>query len=106
MYDNVSNLPILYTAPGVTSYQRYCANQGYLAKPSDTGTSNGASPTFLYCNLTPSQQRKLHLHERCAPAHWDQINSWIRNGSLPCDKSPASVPDPVCPTCQFGKAHK
>jgi hypothetical protein len=105
-YDNISNLPILYTAPGVTSFHRYCAKQGYLNKLSDKNLSEDASPTFLYRNLTPSQQRKLHLHERCAHAHWDQINSWIRNGSLPCDKSLASVPDPVCATCQFGKAHK
>jgi hypothetical protein len=105
-YDVVSNLPILYTAPGVTSFHRYCANQSYLATSSTTDPSKDTSPTFLYRNITPSQQRKLHLHERCAHAHWDQINSWIRNGSLPCDKSLASVPDPVCATCQFGKAHK
>jgi hypothetical protein len=105
-YDEISNLPILYTAPGVTTFHQYCAHQSYLTKPHDQESSKGTSPMFLYRNMMPAQQCKLHLHERCAHAHWDQINSWIRNGSLPCEKSLASVPDPVCATCQFGKAHK
>jgi hypothetical protein len=63
-------------------------------------------PFFLPQNLTPKQQQKLHLHERCAHANWEQINAWIHAGSLPSGKSLASEPDPVCAACQFGKAHK
>lgn len=95
-YNDISGLPILYTAPGVTSFYRFCANQSFLSSSPDKQSSPTAPPLFLYRNLTPSQQRKLHLHECCAHAHWVQINSWIRNGSLPCDRSLASVPDPVC----------
>jgi hypothetical protein len=56
--------------------------------------------------MTPRQQKKLQLHERCAHVHWDQLNSWIRTGCLPCDPDLANEPNPVCATCQFGKAHK
>jgi hypothetical protein len=105
-YDEISNLPILYTAPGLTSFQRYCANHSFLTAQPDNKDTNKTNPLFLYRNLTPSQQRKLHLHERCTHTHWDQINSWIRSGSLPCDPALASTPDPVCAACQFGKAHK
>jgi hypothetical protein len=34
------------------------------------------------------------------------MNAWIRSGSLPCDPSLASEPNPVCAICQLGKAHK
>ncbi len=103
-YDNTSNLPILYTAPGLQTFNRFCHNQCFLSS-----TSSYTKPStwnFQYNNLTTAQQRKLHLHERCAHANWDQINTWIRSGNLPCDPSLANVPDPVCATCQFGKAHK
>jgi hypothetical protein len=97
-YDSLTNLPILYTAPGITSFQRFCANQGIIyTTPSET--------PFCY-NMTPKQRKKMQLHERCAHVHWDQLNRWIRSGCLPCDKDLANEPDPLCATCQFGKAHK
>jgi hypothetical protein len=46
------------------------------------------------------------MHERCNHAHWEQINTWIRSGLLPCNPNLAAESDPVCVTCQFGKAHK
>lgn len=52
------------------------------------------------------QHQKLQLHEWCAHTHWEQINSRIRAGALPCDQGLASEPDPVCATYQFGKSHK
>jgi hypothetical protein len=100
-YDTVSQLPILYTASGMSSFHRFCANQSYVAQQPD------AIPTpFMYQNLTPNQQRKMHMHERCAHAHWDQVNAWIRAGLLPCNPLLAAEPDPVCVAYQFGKAHK
>jgi hypothetical protein len=85
----------------MTSCHHFYANQSYIKK-----ISSAASTEFLYQNLTPKQQYKLHLHERCAQANWEQLNAWIRAGILPCDPSLASEPDPVCTACQFGKAHK
>jgi len=105
-YDTITQLPILYTASGYTSYTRFCAKQSYLVKHPHL-SSDPTSPTqFMYCNLTASQQKKLHLHERCAPVGWEQLNAWIRQGLLPCEPTIAREPDPVCAACQFGKAHK
>jgi hypothetical protein len=100
-YDTISNLPILYTASGISSFHRVCANQHYVQQLPSVD-----HPFFLPHNLTPKQQRKLHLHERCAHANWEQINAWIRTGNLPGSPSLASEPDPICAACQFGKAHK
>jgi len=91
-YEPLSQLPMLYTAPGIDTFQRFC--------------TSAFSSQFQHGNLTKNQLRKLHMHERCAHAHWDQINTWIRAGLLPCDPSLANEPDPVCSTCQFGKMHK
>jgi hypothetical protein len=103
-YDSVSSLPILYTKPGLDSYKRFCQHQAFLTTTkSDTTIS---SWDIRYNNLTPNQQRKLHLHEKCNHVHWDQLNIWIREGRLPCDSSLAQEPNPVCATCQFGKAHR
>lgn len=85
----------------MSTFTLFCANQTYIKHLSDD-----VHPSFLYQNVTPKQQRKLHLHERCAHANWEQLNSWIRAGHLPCHPSLASEPDPVCAACQFGKAHK
>jgi len=105
-YDNMTQLPVLYTAPGCSSYQRFCAHQSYLKQTTLSTLNPTEPPQFLYCNLTPNQQKKLHLHERCAHVGWHQLNSWIRQGLLPCDPALAKEPDPVCAACQFGKAHK
>jgi hypothetical protein len=107
-YDSISNLPILYTTPGISSYQRFCAQQSYLTKTSaiTNSESQHCIQQYMYTNLTKAQQTKLHLHERCAHAHWDLLNSWIRQGLLPCDKAIANAPNPICASCQFGKAHR
>jgi hypothetical protein len=100
-YDTISQLPVLYTASGITSFQHFCANQTYVQQlPSAT------HPFYLPHKLTSKQQKKMHLHEHCVHANWEQINACIRAGQLPGGASLASEPDPVCATCQFGKAHK
>ncbi len=100
-YDTTSGFPILFTTQGISSFQWYCAN-----KSKEISGTAGTNPNTPYTlpNITPNQQLKLHL-EQCAHAHWEQINYWIRSGLLPCDASLASEPNPVCATCQFGKAH-
>ncbi len=95
-YDTTSNLPIIYTTPGIQTYTRFCANWGII----------NLTPTTPAPTLTPGQQKKLQLHERCTRPHWDQFNTWVCWGLLPCDSSLANELDPVCSTCQFSKAHK
>jgi hypothetical protein len=107
-YDSISNLPILYTTPGCQSYHRFCGQQSYLTKTSVASlrTTTSDCPQYIYNNLSKAQQQKMHMHERCAHVYWDLLNSWIRQGLLPCDRSLASTPDHVCASCQFGKAHR
>jgi len=91
-YEPLSQLPVLYTASGTSTYHWFCSSL-FVANLSSA-------------NLTKNQLWKLHLHERCTHAHWDQINSWIRSGLLPCDKSLANELNPVCAACQYGKMHR
>lgn len=53
-YDKISNLPILYTAPGLNSYHRFCANQCYLSPATSPSPSNPRQ--YQYNNLTRNQQ--------------------------------------------------
>jgi hypothetical protein len=57
-YDSVSNLPLLYMAPGIFSYHSFCTNTAIV--PSNTFSTSSISP-----NLTLSQKKKLQLHNRC-----------------------------------------
>jgi hypothetical protein len=95
-YGTRSNLPIIYSTPGICTYTRFCAHQSVI-------NSTPAVPTTA---LSPGQQKKLQLHEWCAHPNWDQLNAWILQGLLPCDTNLTNEPDPVCSTCQFGKAHR
>jgi hypothetical protein len=71
-YDSLSALPILYTAPGLQSFQRFCAKQGILTNPPDKVLSTTPSfipppaqdnndrtpiPFFEYQNLSPRQRQ-------------------------------------------------
>jgi hypothetical protein len=70
-YDSISHLPILYTAPGVSSFQRFCATQSYLTKtsiPQSYGDTQGVL-RYMHSNLSKAQQHKLHMHEWCAHIH-------------------------------------
>jgi hypothetical protein len=98
-YDTISNLPLLYTNPGITSFTQYLANNNTV-KQDPMLTSHTQYP-----HLTQLQQRKLYLHECCAHESFNNINKWIHDGRFPhIDKSLASVPDPMCITYNFGKA--
>jgi len=98
-YDSIANLPLLYTAPGISSYHRFCAHTAI-------DSAGRSSPYPILPNLTSAQKKKLQLHYRCNHVHWDRLNRWIRDGTLRCDKRLTNEPDPVCPSCQFGKAHR
>jgi hypothetical protein len=67
-YHKVSNLPILYTAPGLESYHRYVAN---ISKTNEK--THLEEHTNLICK---KQIQKLYLHERLA--HTDlQLQSGV-----------------------------
>jgi hypothetical protein len=68
-YDKLSNLPLLYTKPGITSYINY--SHSLSAHISSQASTN---------NLTKKQHQKLHLHELCAHEGFWNLNRWIRQG--------------------------
>lgn len=103
-YDTTMQLPIIFTAPGITIFERFCANNSTLNSPT-VHPSPESIPT-AFSPMPPAQRHKLQLHEQCNHVNWVQLNTWICNGLLPCDPSIANVPNPVCAACQFGKAHK
>jgi hypothetical protein len=97
-YDTVSNLPILFTKPGITTFVNYM--QPYHAYTS-------ATPQTTAINLTKKQRQKLYLHEMTAHEGFKNLNRWIRKRVFPgVDPALAQEPDPICPTCAFGKAQR
>jgi transposase InsO family protein len=100
-YDTISQLPILFTKPGITSFLAFQETlQCYNA------TSEHAS-TAQPCTLTKCQRQKLYLHQMCAHEGFGNLNQWIRQGRFPkVDTSLALEPDPMCPACAFGKARR
>jgi hypothetical protein len=96
-YHQLTGLPIIQTAPGVTQYI------GYLgAKPA--GSTESGTITMSNSNLLVAQRVKPILHKRCNDAKMQQINAWIRHKHFPVDPSIANTPDPPCRACQFRKA--
>jgi hypothetical protein len=90
-YDSISQLPLLYTTPGITSYERYmcnmCSTSGDFTQPSNL------------INLTKQQRLKLYLHEACAHEGFTNLNKWIREGRFPgVNPALAKEPDPLCST--------
>lgn len=76
-YDTLSQLPILFMAPGIKSYvtyEQWHHSQALHAAQSDEGFKN--------------------------------LIQWIHQGHFPgIDRSLADIPDPACTFCNFGKAH-
>jgi hypothetical protein len=99
-YDTTSNLPLLFTAPGITTFERFHAKLSKLQTPP-------SPPSTDMLNLTKLQRRKLYLHECCAHKGFENLNRWIREGKFPgVDPSLTAVEDPQCITCNFGKARR
>lgn len=69
-YDSTSQLPLLYTTPGISSYERFMCNFCH----NDT-TASHESPDLI--NLTKQQRLKLYLHESCAHEGFTNLNRWI-----------------------------
>jgi hypothetical protein len=100
-YDFLSNLPILFTAPGIKSFTRYAS----LSSNSEATSLPPNHQTLP--NLTKQQRQKMYLHEVCAHEGFRNLNRWIRQGKFPgVNPSLAEVPDPSCTFCNFGKARK
>ena len=98
-YDTLSQLPMLFTKPGIQSYLSY--SQCHPVRPV-VATASASSG-----NLTKRQRQKLYLHEICAHEGFQNLNSWIRKGYFPqVDPTLALEPDPMCMACAFGKARR
>jgi hypothetical protein len=103
-YDSISKLPVLYTNPGITSYQKYLA--GFS---STTAESSSACDQCLptHANLTKLQRQKLFLHEKSNHEGFTNLNKWIRAGYFPnVPSSLADEPNPICTACAFSKARR
>jgi transposase InsO family protein len=99
-YDMTSNLPLIFTTPGISSFKRFHANVSTMKTPP-------VHPSTTSLNLMKLQRRKLYLHECCAHEGFENLNRWIRAGRFPgVDASLANIPDPQCITCNFGKARR
>jgi hypothetical protein len=102
--DTTTQLPIFFTAPGIETFEIYCANNSLLQYSPSINKPTTDAATFS--PMSSAQRRKLQLHERCNHVDWAQLNAWIRAGLLPCNPDLANTPDPLCAAFQFGKAHK
>lgn len=99
-YDTLSQLPVLFSKPGITSYTAFTKVLLHTTNPnSHTGHPNGY--------MTKWQHQKLYLHELCAHEGFRNLNHWIWQGLTPgVDPGLSHKPDPVCAACAFGKAHR
>jgi hypothetical protein len=99
-YDTLSQLPLLYTKPGICSFLAF--QDSFMA-----ASATAVSTVLIGDNLSKSQRHKKYLHELCAHESYSNLNRWIRMGVFPgIDQKLAAVPDPVCPACAFGKARR
>jgi hypothetical protein len=97
--DSLSQLPILFTNPGIQSYLNF-TGPIHACGANTTGAPG-------HNNLTKRQKEKLYLHEMCAHEGFVNLNCWIRAGYFPnVDPSFSSEPDPMCTACAFGKARR
>jgi hypothetical protein len=94
-YNSQTGLPLIRTVPGTKMFQAFTAE-----------TLSATDQSMIRGNLINLQWVKRILHERCNHVSFKQLNSWICQGLLQVDSSVANAPDPVCCTCQFGKARK
>jgi hypothetical protein len=106
-YDTTSQLPVLYTKPGIATYLAFKTLLEKSYATHDTTDNPLSAPLPAKLNLTARQHQKLYLHEICAHEGFQNLNTWIRRGCFPgVTSSLASEPDPICASCVFGKARK
>ena len=130
IYNEISKLPILYTAPGAQKVKNlynsinneiplksYIANKSSLQNKEDT--KNCTDLKCLRCNIITFKDIKFTLpnsnvskvtqellkwHERLAHNNFDVLQQLAREGYLPIEI--ATCEKPICASCQIGKAHK
>jgi hypothetical protein len=106
-YHHGTGLPIITTVAGIENFTKYCARLSISPPDKVSQTvSHSTPPVLIKQNLSPQQRLKLLLHERCNHKNMKTLNHWIRQGHFNVNPSIASVPDPICVACQYGKAHK
>jgi hypothetical protein len=99
-YDTLSQLPILFTKPGITKFTNYI--KAFQAYPATQHI-----PTMVNNNMRKPQHHQLYLHEISAHEDFWNLNKWIREGIFPgVDPKLTSEPDPKCAACALGKAHR
>jgi hypothetical protein len=103
-YDAKTDLPILHTTPGPQSFLTFCRANNM--SPSPQLHANTACHNATNTNLSPSQLVKLQWHQRLDHVNFDQLCSWMRNGSIRVSPAVINSPNPVCPACQYGKGHR
>jgi hypothetical protein len=105
-YHQLTGLPMIQTAPGVSSYISYItAPTACLSLPTSSKLPVPPHP-MQHNNLSPAQRVKLILHEWCNHVNMPQLNAWIWNKHFAVDPSIANAADPICKACQFGKAKR
>lgn len=97
--NTMSNLPILFTKPGISTFINYSQtlpDKAFLA----------CLPYLPHTNLAEPQRQKLHLNEMSAHEGFCRLNLWIHCGDFPgVDPTLSQEPDHICASCPFGKAH-
>jgi hypothetical protein len=106
-YDTLSQLPVLYSKPGISSYLCF---HTHLIKPIVSSDHAKASPDASIptkLNLTARQKQKSYLHDMCAHKGFQNMNTWIHKGLFPGVNPNLTVEsDPICPSYIFGKARQ
>jgi hypothetical protein len=88
-YDTLSQLPVLFTTPGITSYLTF-ANT--MCAPTESNSIAFLTPG----NLTKKQHPKLYLHDLSTHEGFRNLNTWIKKGLFPgVDPKLALESDPI-----------
>ena len=103
-YNEHSNLPIIYTTPD--SQALYDHNKKYNSTTEQICFKElTEEPVYKpYNKLTRNTQNLLKWHERLGHMNFKYIQQLSIQGFLPSNIS--SCQHPICPSYQFGKAHK
>jgi hypothetical protein len=110
-YDTGTQLPILYTTSGITSYINYCISRQLNHLPQTSCLLAHADPATNVTlevpgTLTKAQQLKLHWYNWLNHINFDQLTQWMRQGLIKADPATINCPNPVCAACHYGKARR
>jgi len=111
-----NNLPIMYTAPSCKDLKCYLLERPRRETPElvipepppklqKVSEGDDIATRVIYSDaLTGSQRLLLHWHRRMCHLDMRKIQDMARQGHLP--RALANCDIPICPFCQYGKAHK